>query len=182
MAETTRQVCIQTMLYIASYILTLTSYIVTQISVLALDGVQENRRYYFFWASLVKITLPSTGIWNFLIYCRPRLISLRKQNPESSFLELLRHIVLCSNQEELVKTVRRPQLQGDTNSVQGAARVASTVTKMNDRNSEIDFTPELEIHTPHDESNSPTFNHSDSTSTNQYASDEPLDHSISHGP
>jgi hypothetical protein len=74
LAETSRQVTIQTALYIGSYVLVLIPYFVLVVSRWVVDGVKENRQYYFFWVVLVKLSISSSGIWNFLIYCRPRLV------------------------------------------------------------------------------------------------------------
>jgi hypothetical protein len=160
----------------------LSAYIVTQFSALALDGVEENRRYCFFWMALVKVTLPSTGIWDFLIYRRPRLISLRKQNPESSLRELLRHIVLCSNQDDVAKPVRRRKLHENTNSVAESKPANSSVPRMNDMNRETDFTPELDICFPLNECHIPESSHGASTTKIQNSSDEHLEDSSSHDP
>jgi hypothetical protein len=157
MMETTRQVYIQSFLYIASYFAASIPYILIQISTLFLDGVQANRRYYFSWTVLVKIFLPSTGIWNFLIYCRPRVMSLRKQNPEASALALLRHIIFHSEQQvnnnnnapilsSSPPPRRQPPMQLWSSTLDSEmTRLASHYSRIQDVNRDTEFTPELEM-------------------------------------
>jgi hypothetical protein len=76
-ARNTRQALIQAVLYICSFAVTYLAYGVMSFASLFYDGVQANRRLYFFWVVLVKLTLPSAGIWNVCIFARPRLASLR---------------------------------------------------------------------------------------------------------
>jgi hypothetical protein len=166
MMETTRQVYIQSILYILSYFAASIPYIVIQFSTLFLDGVKENRRYYFTWTVLFKIFLPSTGIWNFLIYCRPRMVSLRKQNPEASHWTLLCHILFHSKQQQQVQAAttitprqerRRQQVPPTQMSTLDSEvpRLASHYSRIQDMNRETEFTPELEMdaHNCYDEEN-----------------------------
>jgi hypothetical protein len=160
LAETTRQVAIQTALYIGSYVLVLIPYFVLVLSRLALDITKENRQFYFFWVFLVKLSISSSGIWNFLIYCRPRLRSLRKQNPDCTRVKLLRHIVLHSKHETEARPVRRlnAPLQRPSPVSETAQEEASTRVT-NDENLEREFTPELDLHYLKCESESLNSNH-----------------------
>jgi hypothetical protein len=169
LSETTRQVSIQTTLYIVSYFLVLIPYFVLVLSRWVLDGVQENRQYYFFLTSVVRFSTPSTGIWNFLVYCRPRLLSLRKQNPDYSVLRLLRHIVLHSKCESTPMPAQRPNLCLQPSPIlESAPADESTTRRMNGEIVEREITPELDIHYPKCESESMDSNHDESSS---YASE-----------
>ena len=99
LTETTQQTFIQCMLYITSFFLTYIAIGVVSVGALVFDGVEKNRTFYFFWVSLAKICVPSTGIWNFWIFCRPRLIILRKRNPDVSTTALLWQIIFHSKQQ-----------------------------------------------------------------------------------
>jgi hypothetical protein len=146
MAETTRQVRIQTILYIASYATSAIPFSVMQLSTLFLDGVEENRTYYFFWVVLLKLTLSTTGTWNFLIYCRPRMISLRKRNPDASSLSLLRHLIWNSKLAESTTPILSPLRRTPSAPISyNVARSNSSQISINDWNREKDFTPELEL-------------------------------------
>lgn len=88
-ANRTRQAFQQAMLYIFAYFFT---YIFSLINLfLPSDAVQLN----FCIAVLVKLTLPLQGFFNFLIYIRPRLLTMRErsENGDKSLLELVRIII-----------------------------------------------------------------------------------------
>ena len=126
LTETTQQTFIQCMMYITSFFVTYIAVGVVSVGALVFDGVEENRTFYFFWVSLSKILVPSSGIWNFSIFCRPRLIILRKRNPDVSTMALLWQIIFHSKQQTAA-----------------TQRIPIAPLSIKDENDDDEFTPEL---------------------------------------
>jgi hypothetical protein len=146
LAETTRQTFIQCTLYVVSYFVTYVGIGVITIGQVFFDGVEEHRTFYFFWVSLIKILLPSTGIWNFWIFCRPRLVILRKQNPDVSTISLLWQIIFHSKQQAGTPARTRKPVLPPVPEVHAAPVHPSTTfepSSLQDENDDDDFTPEL---------------------------------------
>jgi hypothetical protein len=127
LAETTKQTFIQCTLYIISFFVSYIAVGVVTVAGLIYDATEENRTFYFFWVSLIKICVPSTGIWNFWIFFRPRLVVLRKRNPDVSTIALLRQTIFPSRQQ----------------AIGGTLIPTAALSSIHDTSDDADFTPEL---------------------------------------
>jgi hypothetical protein len=148
LAETTRQTFIQCTLYVVSFFVTYIAVGATTIGQVFFDGVEEHRTFYFFWVSLTKISIPSSGIWNFWIFCRPRLVVLRKQNPDVSTMTLLWQIIFRSKQQAAAPARTRKPVLPPVPEVHAAPVQSSTTFESSSLQDENDddydgFTPEL---------------------------------------
>jgi hypothetical protein len=81
--ERTKQTAIQSILYIAA---TLIPFL--------LVAIDQNLKSYdptvrFIIGTLVKLFIPCQGIFNFLIYIRPRIISKREKDGDSSSIYMM---------------------------------------------------------------------------------------------
>ena len=136
--ETTRQTFIQCTLFIVGFFVTYIFIAIVEFGALALDDTIENRTFYFVGTCLVKLSLPTPGIWNFCIYCRPRLLILRQNNPEASFFKLLRQIVFHSSDDKQTTRVVAPR-----KSAPAPVLPPLSYLLIRDENRDGDFTPEL---------------------------------------
>jgi hypothetical protein len=146
LAETTRQTFIQCTLYVVSFFVTYVAVGVITIGQVFFDAVEEHRTFYFLWVSLIKILVPSSGIWNFWIFCRPRLVVLRKQNSDVSTKALLWQIIFHSKQQQSGTPARtRIPVLPPVPEVHAASVQSSTTfvpSSLQDKNDDDDFTPE----------------------------------------
>ena len=136
--ETTRQTFIQCTLFIVGFFVTYIFIAIVEFGALALDDTKENRTFYFVGVCLVKLSLPTPGIWNFGIYCRPRLVILRKNNPEASFRALMWQIVFHSSDDKQTKRVTATRKSEPAPILPPLAYLL-----IRDENCDGDFTPEL---------------------------------------
>jgi hypothetical protein len=160
LAETTRQTLIQCTLYIGSFFVTCIADGVNIVGQVFFDAVEKHRTFYhFFWVSVIKILIPSTFIWNFWIFWRPRLIVLRKQTPDVSTMALLWRIIFHSKQQQQSAPARtRMLIPAQVPEVYAAPSPSSTTfvsTSFQDENNGDDFTPERDAanNNPREEEN-----------------------------
>ena len=139
----TREAFKQTSLYIASFFITYSAFGVTAFATMTLDPTEENRTFYFFWAVLVKLFVPSSGIWNFYIYTRPRVVLLQKRNPHVGRWALLRQVVFNAKQHSPRGTQRPPRPSSVPVQSPVPSASSSPSNSLDDDNMDEHFTPEL---------------------------------------
>ena len=96
--EFTKQTVRQAFLYIAS---TLITYIFPAVVTLAVNDLptKNQRTFFFTLAVLTKVFMPLQGLWNFMIYLRPRYVALINRNPDRRRISLVRNIVAPDTEE-----------------------------------------------------------------------------------
>ena len=141
--ENIQQTLIQALLYVATFFLAHIFYPVISFVNINYVAVEENRNIYFPLVVLVKLFAPSLGFWNFFIYIRPRYYQLRKRHPDVSGLELMRKILLHS---ENVDSGARPGTSARRINRQLCRGPACL--QVPDLSGDADFTPELNLGAP----------------------------------
>jgi len=136
--DNVRQSLIQALLYVASFFVTYSPYGTTFFVNMKFDAVEKNRNIFFPLVALAKIFMPAQGVWNVLIYIRPRYHEVKRRHPDQSSIMLLRKIIFNA---KLTSTAQVAVEQADN--VEGQSE-------------EIDFTPELNLTTHRRISNSST--------------------------
>jgi hypothetical protein len=81
--ERTKQIAIQSILYIAATLIPFTLIVITQ------NITSYDRTTRFILGILVKFFIPLQGVFNFFIYIRPRIISKREKDSNSSSFHIL---------------------------------------------------------------------------------------------
>ena len=91
--HTARQTVIQSLLYIMACLLPNALLLAHQFFTLSLATQQETARFVF--SLFIKLIIPLQGLFNLIIYVRPRYISLRRKKGDSlSFFSLMSEIVV----------------------------------------------------------------------------------------
>ena len=90
----TKQAFHQSLLYILAFFTSWLPPIILIIQINFLDIVEEQE--WRFW--LGAILTPLTGVFNILIYTRPKVLKLKESCPEGSYIELLILIVVCGGE------------------------------------------------------------------------------------
>eukprot|EP00547_Thalassionema_nitzschioides_P007680 CAMPEP_0194218390 /NCGR_PEP_ID=MMETSP0156-20130528/23649_1 /TAXON_ID=33649 /ORGANISM="Thalassionema nitzschioides, Strain L26-B" /LENGTH=240 /DNA_ID=CAMNT_0038947719 /DNA_START=775 /DNA_END=1497 /DNA_ORIENTATION=+ len=102
--DRTRQAFQQAMMYIFAYFFT---YIFSLVNLfLPTDAVRLN----FYVAVMVKLTVPLQGLFNFFIYIKPRIYSMRERSEyrDRPVLELI-HIIITRRRDNVPTSERRPR-------------------------------------------------------------------------
>ncbi|KAI2489740.1 hypothetical protein MHU86_24848 [Fragilaria crotonensis] len=91
--DTLRQTVIQSLLYIVACLLPNALLLAHQFFTSSLATQQETARFVF--SIFIKLIIPLQGLFNLIIYVRPRYISLRREKGDSlSFFSLMSEIVV----------------------------------------------------------------------------------------
>jgi len=78
----TKETFRQALCYVLAFVVTYTANAVILISLYSKGAeIADSQRYFFICACLSKIFLPIQGLWNLLIFIRPRYVSLARKNP-----------------------------------------------------------------------------------------------------
>jgi hypothetical protein len=81
--ERTKQTAIQSILYVAATLIPITLVFITQ-------NIKNNQKSLrFILGILVKVMIPIQGVFNFFIYIRPRLLSMRERDGGSTSFKVL---------------------------------------------------------------------------------------------
>lgn len=92
--ERTRQTAIQAALYTGAFLLTYAVPISHTITGAFMANSAVNRTYFFVTGILVVVFAPLQGLWNFIIYVRPKITSVRKRHPDYSWFDAFQVAVL----------------------------------------------------------------------------------------
>mmetsp|Transcript_19947 Transcript_19947/g.34063 ORF Transcript_19947/g.34063 Transcript_19947/m.34063 type:complete len:398 (-) Transcript_19947:1433-2626(-) len=136
--ERTRQTIRQATLYIVCPWITFSFAAAISLSIGPKPPARENRTYYFVLAVMTKVFLPMQGMFNLLIFLRPRYYALQRRHPQRRRISLIRQLI--PTRQEGSGTANSKQEQSKSG---GSADAESDDSLDEGQEPSSDFAPEL---------------------------------------
>mmetsp|Transcript_18897 Transcript_18897/g.31250 ORF Transcript_18897/g.31250 Transcript_18897/m.31250 type:complete len:693 (-) Transcript_18897:68-2146(-) len=158
----TKETSIQASLYIIAFFFTYGIFGLTSVAGPS-PATEEYRHVYFPLVVLIKVFLPLQGFWNCVIFVRPRYSALKRRNRNMKASQIIKQIVLYSNEaaqrRQRQRNKRRREEEVDQISSGGEPHHGRPVVVVDGDTTQDEFTPEIDTddHTAQDWGESEIF-------------------------